>query len=83
MLFNKDGILMLDEAMIKNPSFMRIMEDGVVTCEELEAQVQKVSNMLHETETRFSSEDLEWIEQLLVESNVLFAVYKQYEIQNI
>lgn len=83
MLFNKDGILILDEALMQSASFQKIMEDGVVTGEELAEQVQKVTDLLHDAEKHFSKEDLAIIEHLLVESNVMFAVYKKYELQNI
>ena len=83
MLFNKDGILAIDEAMMQSASFRKIMEDGIVTSDELAEQVQKVAGLLHEAEKRFSAQDLEFIEQLLVESNVMFAVYNKFELQNI
>lgn len=83
MLFDKDGILNLDEAMLASSSFKKIMEDGVVTSDELDAQIKRVSDLLHEAEKRFSAEDLECVEHLLVESNVLFAVFNKFQIQNL
>jgi hypothetical protein len=83
MLFNQDGFLILDEAMMQSASFQNIMEDGVVTNDELASQVQRVTDMLHEAEKRFKKDDLEFVEQLLVEANVLFAVYNKYELQKI
>ncbi|MBR0309622.1 MAG: hypothetical protein IJQ97_01935 [Paludibacteraceae bacterium] len=83
MLFNKDGILSLDEALMQNASFIQIMEDGVVTSDELEAQAQKVTDMFHEIAKRFSPEDAAFVEQLLIETNVLYAVSKKYELQNL
>lgn len=83
MLFNKDGVLNLDEAMMASSSFKQIMEDGVVTSDELDAQIKKVSDLLHEAEKRFSAEDVEYIEHLLVETNVLFAVFNKFQIQNL
>lgn len=83
MLFNKDGILNLDEAMMASSSFKQIMEDGVVTSDELDSQIKKVSDLLHEAEKRFSAEDLEYVEHLLVETNVLFAVFNKFQIQNL
>lgn len=82
MLFDKDGFLNLDEAVLNNASFLKIMEDGVVTNGELAAQTQKVSDLLHETEKRFFRDDVAFIEQLLVETNVLYAVFRKYELQN-
>lgn len=82
MLFNKEGILSLDEAVMQSASFKKIMEDGIVTSGEVSEQVQKVADLLHDAEKRLSKEDLEFVERLLVEANVLFAVYKKYELQN-
>jgi hypothetical protein len=83
MLFNKDGVLILDEDMMVSPSFKQIMEDGVVTSDEIDAQIKKVSDLLHDAEKHFSAEDLECVEHLLVESNVLFAVFNKFQIQNL
>ena len=35
MFFNQDGILNIDEAVAENPSFKKIMEDGMVTDQEV------------------------------------------------
>ena len=83
MFFNEDGILNIDEMVINNASFKNIMEDGVVTEEEIKAQSDKVVAMLHEMETKYNEEQLSEIKNLLVESSVLYAVYNFHSIQNI
>ena len=40
MFFNEEGILILDEMIAHNDSFKSIMEDGVVTEEEIKARLQ-------------------------------------------
>lgn len=35
MLFDKEGVLRIDEAIMKRPTFLKIMEDNVVTDEEI------------------------------------------------
>ena len=83
MFFNEKGILNIDETVAENASLKNIMQDGVVTEEEIKAQSDKVVAMLHDMEAKYSKEQLEEIRNLLVESSVLYAVYNFYSIQNI
>ncbi len=83
MFFNEKGILNIDEMVMGNASFKKIMEDGVVTEEEIKAQSDKVVAMLHDLEAKYSEEQLAEIKNLLVEASVLYAVYNFHSIQNI
>lgn len=83
MFFNENGILSLDEMVENNASFKNIMEDGVVTEEEIKAQSDKVVALLRDIEAKYSEEQLAEIKDLLVESSVLYAIYNYYSIQNI
>lgn len=83
MFFDEKGILNIDEMIVNNASFKNIMEDGVVTEEEIKAQSDKVVSMLHEMEAKYSEEQLEEIKSLLIESSVLYAVYNFHSIQDI
>lgn len=83
MFFNEEGILNIDEMVVDNASFKKIMEDGVITEEEIKTQSDKVVAMLHDMETKYSEEQLAEIKSLLVESSVLYAVYNIHSIQNI
>jgi len=83
MLFNEQGILDIDEMIAQEPSFQNIMADGIVTEEELCRQSQRVMDLLHEAERRFSNEDQLFIKKLLTEANVLSAIYHFYELQNL
>lgn len=83
MFFNKEGFLNIDEMVVNNASFKNIMEDGVVTQEEIKAQSDKVVTMLHAMEAKYSEEQLAEIKELLAESSVLYTVYNIYSIQNI
>ena len=83
MFFNEDGILNIDEMVVNNASFKTIMEDGVITEEEIKAQSDKVVAMLHDMEAEYNEEQLAEIKNLLVESSVLYAVYNFHSIQNI
>lgn len=83
MFFNEEGILNIDEIVVNNASFHNMMEDGVITEEEIKAQSDKVIGLLHNIEAKYSKEQLAEIKELLVESSVLYAVYNFYSIQNI
>ena len=83
MLFNEQGILDIDEMIAQEPSFQNIMADGIVTEEELHKQSERVIALLHETEQRFSDDDQQFIKTLFAEANVLSAIYRYYELQNL
>ena len=82
MLFNEQGFIDIDEMIAQEPSFHKIMEDGVVTDEELKEQTEKVINLLHEVENRFNEDDQLLIKRLLAETNVLSAIYHYFTLQN-
>ena len=83
MFFNEKGILNIDEIVANNASFKNIMEDGIVTVEEVKAQSDKVIAILHDMEAKYSQEQLAEIKSLLAETSVLYAVYNFHSIQNI
>lgn len=80
MFFNEKGILNIDELIMNNASFKKIMEDGIVTEEEIREQSDKVVALLHDMEKKYSAEQLNEIKELLVESGVLYAVYNFYSL---
>jgi hypothetical protein len=83
MFFNEEGILDIDGLLAENVSFKRIMEDGVVTPEELHAQSENVVRIMRHMETTYSDEQLTQVKDLLVEVGALFAAYNVYSIQEI
>lgn len=83
MFFNEEGILNIDEAVLETPSYKKIMEDGIVTEEELVSQAQKVVSMLQTMEKKYNEKQLLEIKALLTEASVLYAVYNIHSIQNI
>lgn len=83
MFFNENGILSIDEMVENNASFKNIMEDGVVTEEEIKTQSDKVVDLLRDMDAKYSEEQLNEIKNLLVESCALYAIYNYYSIQNI
>ena len=83
MIFNEQGFIDIDEMIAQEPSFQKIMEDGVVTDDELREQTETVINLLHEVENRFSEDDQMLVKRLFTETNVLSTIYHYYELQNI
>ena len=79
---NLPELLKIDEMIAEEPTFMKIMADGIVTDEELIEQSERVSCLLEETDKRFQGEDLQFIKKLLAETNVLSTVYHYHELQN-
>ena len=65
------------------PSFQNIMEDGIVTDEELQQQTDKVVSLMREAERRFSDEDQLFIKKLFAEANILSAIYQFHELQQL
>ncbi len=83
MFFNEKGILNIDEWVANNDSFKKIMEDGIVTDEEVKAQSDKVVSMLKEIEAKYTGAQLTEIRNLLAETSVLYAVYQLNVLQTI
>ena len=83
MIFNEQGYLDIDGMIAAEQSFQNIMDDGIVTEEELHSQIDKVINLMHEAEDRFNDEDQHFIKKLFAETNVLSAIYQFYELQKL
>ncbi len=83
MFFDENGILNIDETVVNNESFRKIMEDSVVTEEEVKGQSEKVIALLHKMEETCTEEQLLEIRSLLTEWSVLYAVYNIHSIQSI
>ncbi len=83
MIFNEQGFIDIDEMIAKEPSFQKIMADGIVTDDELKQQSEQVISLLHEVENCFSEEDQQLVKKLFAETNVLSAIYNYYQLQNI
>lgn len=79
--FDEAGTLNLDELIVNHPSFIRIMEDGVVTQEELAEQGQRVTNLLKQMEQTLSPDQIDQVRELLAEISVLVAARGIFEKQ--
>lgn len=81
VFFDEDGSLKINETIMNQPSFVKIMEDGVVTADELEEQSRRVLSIFRKIEDTFNDEQKMLVQELLVESNVLNAIFKQHGMQ--
>ena len=79
--FDEAGTLNLDELIVNHPSFIRIMEDGVVTQEELAEQGQRVTNLLKQMEQTLSPDQIDQVRELMAEISVLVAARGIFEGQ--
>lgn len=81
IFFNEDGSLKINETIMNQPSFIKIMEDGKVTVEEIEEQSERVMALFHKIEDTFTEEQKLLVRDLIVESNVLNTIFKQHGMQ--
>ena len=74
-LFDINGMLDLGELVANNPAYKSIMADGIVTDEELKSlrRLQEICN----------EEQQSAIADAISDMAVLFAVYHNYELQDI
>ncbi len=81
MLLDEMGFVNIDEAVVNSDSFKLIMEDGIVTDEELAEQSKKVAALLEEA-SKLPEEQQAFIEKLLVETCVLSAISQAHAKQS-
>ena len=76
--FDEFGSLNIDDLILLQPSFQKIMEDGVVTEEEIAEQKERVIALLKEIEQNLTSEQIDKIRELLAEIVVLIAIQNHH-----
>lgn len=81
-LFDENGMLNISDLVISNPSYKTIMEDGIVTDEELQRQSEVTVATLRHLESICNEEQQAAILEAISEMGVLFAVYHNYQLQN-
>ena len=77
--FDESGTLNIDDLILEQPSFKKIMEDGVVTDEELAEQKERVIALLKKLEQKLMPEQIDQVRELLAEISVLVAVRNIFE----
>ncbi|MDF2532514.1 MAG: hypothetical protein K0Q65_2095, partial [Clostridia bacterium] len=74
-LFDENsGMLLLDEYICEMPSFRKIMEDSVITSDEVMGQSEKVITLLKRLEGVLQPEGKELLIETLCEIAVLYAI---------
>lgn len=73
-LLDKYGNLNIEDIVVNQPSFKRIIEDGIITEEEIEEQSQRVVAKIKEIEAIATPEVKEKMRELLAEMSVLAAI---------
>lgn len=74
MFITENGLLDLDSIIINNPSYQKIMEDGIVTDEEIQEQTEKIDSMLKDMKSKYTPEQFAEVQQLIAEVSVLLAI---------
>lgn len=80
---NKIDILDLESVMMNNASLKKILEDGVVTEEEIREQSEKVNALAQNLERICTEEQLKMIQALIAEMNALYVAYNYNELLSI
>lgn len=80
---SKIDIMDLESIMMNNASLMKILEDGIVTEEEIKEQSSKVITIAEELKKICSEEQLEMIQSLIAEMNTLYVAYNYNELLSI
>ena len=73
-LVDENGFLNVEDLIMNSPSFQKIMEDNIITEEELQAQSDLVISLLTQLESTCSEEQKELLRKLLAELCVLVGV---------
>ena len=83
MFFNEQGMLNLDEAVMNQPTLKKIMEDGIVTEQEVKEQSERIISILKSMEKNYTEEQQREIKELLVETGVLFTTSQYHALQSL
>ena len=83
MFFNEQGMLNLDKAVMNQPTFKKIMEDGIVTEQEVKEQSERIISILKSMEKNYTEEQQREIKELLVETGVLFTTSQYHALQSL
>ena len=82
-LFDKSGILNIGDIVANHNSYKSIMEDGIVTDDELKAQADTTLASLRRLQELCNEEQQAAIVDAISEMAVLFAAYHNYELQDL
>lgn len=83
IILDDNGFIDLDELVITNESFKNIMQDGIVSNQEVVEQNERVIALLGKVERMCNEEQCQAIRELLAELSVLQVVYHYKDLQSI
>lgn len=78
IFFDNDGSLNINEAIINHPSYKKILEDDVVTEDELKSQCDVVLSLFQKIEEECNEAQKNLIKEMLIETNILNTISKMY-----
>lgn len=81
-LFDEHGLLNIADIVTTHPSYKAIMEDGVVTDQELTDQANRTIASLKKLQAICNEEQQSAILDAISEMSVLYAAHRNYELQN-
>lgn len=79
----KVDVLDLESVVMNNTSLMKILEDGIVTDEEIKEQAAKVAAIAENLEQICSEEQLKVIQSLIAEMSALYVAYNYNELLSV
>lgn len=82
-LFDENGYLNIQDIVANHPSYKAIMEDGIVTDQELKDQADATIASLRRLQALCNEEQQGAILDAISEMSVLFAAYHNHELQNL
>ena len=82
-LFDENGLLNIADIVARPPSYKAIMEDGIVTEQELKDQAEATIASLKKLQSLCNEEQQNAILEAISEMSVLFAAYHNYELQDL
>lgn len=82
-LFDENGLLNISDIVKNHPSYRAIMEDGIVSDQELKEQADATIASLRKLQLLCDEEQQSAILDAISEMSVLFAAYHNYEFQDL
>lgn len=82
-LFDENGMLNISDIVTNHPSYKTIMEDGIVTDQELKDQADATIASLRKLQEICDEEQQNAILEVISEMSVLFAAYHNYQLQDL
>lgn len=82
-ILDENGFINISDIVKDHPSYKAIMEDGIVTDQELKQQADTTIASLRKLQSICNEEQQSAILDAISEMSVLFAAYHNYELQDL